>query len=174
MAIPLSGRVSGRASGPSRYLGHRRRWIAMCSGKVIGCLGFSRRGVFIGEGASSEVALVGLTIGGCWPAPGHAPWWCVAHQWISSGSSSVFWKLCEISGRLALVLSNSENISCVTFLKHKNSRKQGTSTMASCAPRISPLVTVSKVHYGIMCTSNITISPAPLRCSGSSVKYLHS
>jgi hypothetical protein len=30
----------------------------MCSGKVIGCLGFSRWGVFIGEGASSEVALV--------------------------------------------------------------------------------------------------------------------
>jgi hypothetical protein len=27
--------------------------------------------------------------------------------------------------------SNSENISCVTFLKHKNSRKQGTSTVAS-------------------------------------------
>jgi hypothetical protein len=27
----------------------------MCSGKVIGSLGFSRRGVFIGEGAASEV-----------------------------------------------------------------------------------------------------------------------
>ena len=27
-------------------------------------------------------------------------------------------------GTLAFVLSNSENISCVTFLKHKNSRKQ--------------------------------------------------
>jgi hypothetical protein len=26
-------------------------------------------------------------------------------------------------GGLAFVLSNSENISCVTFLKHKNSRK---------------------------------------------------
>jgi hypothetical protein len=31
-----------------------------------------------------------------------------------------------------LVSSNSENISCVDFLKHKNSRKQGTGTMASC------------------------------------------
>jgi hypothetical protein len=29
-------------------------------------------------------------------------------------------------------LSNSENISCVAFLKHKNSRKQGTGTVASC------------------------------------------
>jgi hypothetical protein len=48
----------------------------MCFGKVIGCLGFSRRGVFIGEGAASEVALVGLTIGGRRPAPGRTPWWC--------------------------------------------------------------------------------------------------
>jgi hypothetical protein len=31
-----------------------------------------------------------------------------------------------------LVSSNSENISCVAFLKHKNSRKQGTGTVASC------------------------------------------
>jgi hypothetical protein len=48
----------------------------------------------------------------------------VAALWLGSVSSSVFWKLCEISGRLAFVSSNSENISCVTFLKHKNSRKQ--------------------------------------------------
>jgi hypothetical protein len=34
-------------------------------------------------------------------------------------------------GTLAFVFSNSENISNVTFLKHKNSRKQGTGTMAS-------------------------------------------
>jgi hypothetical protein len=33
----------------------------MCSGKVIGYLGFSRRGVFIGEGAMSEVEPGGLT-----------------------------------------------------------------------------------------------------------------
>jgi hypothetical protein len=43
VAIPLSGRVPGRASGPSRSLG------------------FSRRGVFIGEGTSSEVDRGGLT-----------------------------------------------------------------------------------------------------------------
>jgi hypothetical protein len=48
----------------------------MCSGKVIGYLGFSHRGVFIGEGAASEVVLVGHTIGGCGPAPGRAPWCC--------------------------------------------------------------------------------------------------
>jgi hypothetical protein len=32
-------------------------------------------------------------------------------------------------GGSAFVSSNSKNISCVTFLKHKNSRKQGTGTV---------------------------------------------
>jgi hypothetical protein len=41
--------------------GRRRRRIAMCFGKLIGYLGFSRRGVFIGEGASSGVDRGGLT-----------------------------------------------------------------------------------------------------------------
>jgi hypothetical protein len=36
------------------------------------------------------------------------------------------------TGVLVFVSSNSENISCVAFLKHKNSRKQGTGTVASC------------------------------------------
>jgi hypothetical protein len=35
-------------------------------------------------------------------------------------------------GTLTFVLSNSENIYCVTFLKHKNSRKQETGIVASC------------------------------------------
>jgi hypothetical protein len=61
VVIPLSGRVPGRASGPSRSSGRRRRRIAMCSGKLIGDLGFFRWGVFIGEGASSEVARGTLT-----------------------------------------------------------------------------------------------------------------
>jgi hypothetical protein len=37
----------------------------------------------------------------------------------------------EKIGTSAFVLSNSKNISCVTFLKHKNSRKKGTGTVAS-------------------------------------------
>jgi hypothetical protein len=41
--------------------GRRRRWIAMYSRKVIRCLGFSCREVFIGEGASSEVERGGHT-----------------------------------------------------------------------------------------------------------------
>jgi hypothetical protein len=48
----------------------------------------------------------------------------VAHQWLLFVSPSVFWKLCEISGRLAFVLTNSKNISCVTFLKHKTAENR--------------------------------------------------
>jgi hypothetical protein len=55
--------------------------------------------------------------------PQAVPPYGVAALWLGSISSSVFWKLREISARLALVSSNSENISYVTFLKHKNSRK---------------------------------------------------
>jgi hypothetical protein len=48
----------------------------MCSGKVIGYLGFSRRGVFIGEEAASEVDQGGHTTGQRGPGVGRAPWWC--------------------------------------------------------------------------------------------------
>jgi hypothetical protein len=76
VAIPLSGRVPGRASGPSRSSGRWRRRIAMCSGKLIGYLGFSRQGVFIGEGAWSEVDRDGLTHRGCGQALGRAALVC--------------------------------------------------------------------------------------------------
>jgi hypothetical protein len=48
----------------------------MCSGKLIGALGFSHRGVFIGEGASSEVDRGGLTHRGRGQALGHAALVC--------------------------------------------------------------------------------------------------
>jgi hypothetical protein len=54
-----------------------------------------------------------------------------AGPWPPSVSSSVFAKPVKIGG-LAFISSNSENISCVTFLKHKNIRKQKTGTVASC------------------------------------------
>jgi hypothetical protein len=78
VAIPLSGRVPGRASGPSRSSGWRGRRIAMCSGKVIGYLGFSHRGVFIGEGASSGVDRGGLTHRGRGQSLGRAALMCGA------------------------------------------------------------------------------------------------
>jgi hypothetical protein len=55
VAIPLSGRVPGRASKPSRSWVDDGGGSQYVSGKVIGSLGFSRRGVFIGEEAASEV-----------------------------------------------------------------------------------------------------------------------
>jgi hypothetical protein len=54
----------------------------------------------------------------------------VAALWLPSVSDLDFASCQEKIGTLAFVLSNSENISCVAFLKHKNSRKQGTDTDA--------------------------------------------
>jgi hypothetical protein len=48
-----------------------------------------------------------------------APPYGEASLWLGPISSLVFWKLRLISGCSAFVLSNSENICCVTFLKHK-------------------------------------------------------
>jgi hypothetical protein len=47
---------------------------------------------------------------------------CEGGLWPPSGSLSVFGKFPEKIRLLDFVLSNSENISCVAFLKHKNSR----------------------------------------------------
>jgi hypothetical protein len=91
-------------------------------------LGFSIGRLFIGEGASSGGDQGGLTMGG----RGAAPPCCVGSLWPPSGSRSV---LVLPSGKIGvseLVSSNSKNISCVAFLKHKNSIKQGTGTAASC------------------------------------------
>jgi hypothetical protein len=73
-------------------LGRRRQRIAMYSGKVIGYFGFSRRGVFIGEGAASEVGQGGLTTRGAGQGQAVPP--CgVGAMWPLSVSSSVPWKL---------------------------------------------------------------------------------
>jgi hypothetical protein len=73
--------------------------------------------------------------------PGGAhPWWHrqeggatpgAVSLWPPSGSPSVFILRPGKIGGSAFVLSNSENISCVAFLKHKNSRKQGIGTVTS-------------------------------------------
>jgi hypothetical protein len=100
-------------------------------GKVIRPLGFSRRGDFIGEGASSGGGLGRLTMGGRGQGLGRAPLWCgqpLAPLRLIFGLRKALVKI----GGLAFVSSNSKNISSVTFLKHKNSRKQGTGTVASC------------------------------------------
>jgi hypothetical protein len=103
----------------------------MCSGKLIEDLGFFRRGVFIGEGASSEVDRGDLTHRGCGQGLGRAALVCGTLVALSDSSSDL-WKLPGKIRLQELVSSNSENISCVAFLKHKNSRKQGTGTVATC------------------------------------------
>jgi hypothetical protein len=73
VVIPLSGRVPGRASGPSRSRVDDGGGSRCVSGKLIGSLGFSHWGVFIGEGAAPEVSQGALTIGGCGPGVGDIP-----------------------------------------------------------------------------------------------------
>jgi hypothetical protein len=68
--------VPGRASRPSRSWVDDGGGSRCVSGKVIGSLGFSRRGVFIGEGAALEVDQGGLTTRGHGPALGRAALWC--------------------------------------------------------------------------------------------------
>jgi hypothetical protein len=94
---------------------------SMFLGKAIHALSFSRRGVFIGVGASSGGGPGGLTMGGRGQGLG-LPLWCgqpLAPLRVIFGLREALVKI----GGSAFVSSNSENISCVTFLKHKNSRK---------------------------------------------------
>jgi hypothetical protein len=51
--IPLSGRVPGRASGPSDLASTTAGVCTMFSGKEFGPLGFSSRGDYIGRRAMS-------------------------------------------------------------------------------------------------------------------------
>jgi hypothetical protein len=94
----------------------------MYSGKVIGCLDFSCREVFIDEGASSEVDRGGLTHRGHGQGLGRTALLCGPHMaplrlLFSSLEASVnFW----MSGFCFVQLR--EYFLC-NFLKHKNSRK---------------------------------------------------
>jgi hypothetical protein len=106
---------------------------AACSifhGKEIHPLGFSRRGELIGERAMSEGGPASLTPWWHGPGVGRTTLGCVR---LLAPLRLIF-GLREASVKiegLAFVSSNFENISCVSFLKHKNSRKQGTVTVAS-------------------------------------------
>jgi hypothetical protein len=71
----------------------------------------------------------------------HTWWWhgqegTCATLWCASLLSPLrlSFRLCLVSGKIGgsgFISSNSENISYVTFLNHKDSRKQGTGTVAS-------------------------------------------
>jgi hypothetical protein len=66
---------AGKSFWTLPILGQRRRQIAMCFWKIDRVFRFFPSGVFIGEGAASEVDQVGLTIGWHGQALGRAPWW---------------------------------------------------------------------------------------------------
>jgi hypothetical protein len=61
-----------------------------------------------------------------------APAWRVVLLWLPSYSPLDLWKLPDKIRLQELGSSNSENISYVSLLKHKNSRKQGTGTVTTC------------------------------------------
>ena len=121
--ISPSGRVPGRASEPSRTRVGDDGGVRTFRGFLLGSLGFSRDGEYMGEEAESG-----------------APWWAhmtprrgpgLGRAWVASGHLAallqvVFWHTLRyvILGRWQFVPCNSENISCTTFLKYKNSRKQ--------------------------------------------------
>jgi hypothetical protein len=129
-ALPHPGRVpEQRLLSPEISLRWRRR-CGTFLGKTPIDLGFLRRRLFIGGGAMSEGSLGPYTIG--WRALGvtRATMWCggpLAALRLSFGFRLMLGKI----GGSGFVSSNSENMFCITFLKHKNSRKQGTGTVAS-------------------------------------------
>jgi hypothetical protein len=130
-ALPRPGRVPEQRLLSPKI--HRRRWRSY--GTVLEILaillGFSILRLLIGEGAESGGDQGGLTIGGRGQGLGCTPC-CVGKPWPLSSSCLVLVLRSGKIGVSELVSSNSENISCVAFLKHKNKRKQGTGTLASC------------------------------------------
>jgi hypothetical protein len=121
--IPLSGRVSGRASGPSRSRDDDGGGLQYVSWKSVRPLRvFPSKGIYRRKGDVRG-----------WTRGAHhlvaRPGGGLRHPMVrlpSSPPPSLLWTSpsCQVNRTLAFVSSNSENISYVTFLKHKNSRKQ--------------------------------------------------
>jgi hypothetical protein len=90
---------------------------------VIGDFRFSRRGEYIGGRAASEGGPGGHTTWWRGQGLGRTTLWCTSPLVplrLIFVLRLVFGKI----GILDFVSSNSENISCVAFLKHKNSRNK--------------------------------------------------
>jgi hypothetical protein len=107
----------------------RRRSCRTSSRKTPIDLGLSVSWLYIGKEAASEVGQGHLTIGP--RGPRGVPPYGEAALCPPFGSRSVLVLRPGKIGVSVLVSSHSENISCVAFLKHKNSRKQGTDTVVS-------------------------------------------
>jgi hypothetical protein len=125
-----SGRVLGRAPRSSRSQNNDGGGLQYVSRKSDPSLGFSRRGEYIGGRVASGGGPGSLTPRWCGLGLGRAALGCVQPL----APLRLIFGLRDTSGKiggLAFVSSNSKNISCVAFLKHKNSKKQGTGTVAS-------------------------------------------
>jgi hypothetical protein len=96
---------------------------------MLNDLGFSWRRLYIGREAMSEVDQGPHTM--WWHGPGGRATLGCGWSLVPLRLSFVLRLVSRKKGGLGFVSSNSENISCVAFLKHKNSRKQGTGTVAS-------------------------------------------
>jgi hypothetical protein len=123
--------VPGRASGPSRSRANNGSSLPYVLWKIdrVG-LGFSRRGEYIGGRAASGGGPGGPTTLWRGQELGRATLWCgwpLAPLHLCFGLRLMSEKI----GTSSFVSSNSENISYVDFLKHKNIRTQGTGTVAS-------------------------------------------
>ena len=121
--ISPSGRVPGRASEPSQTRVVDGGGVGTFHGFLLGCPGFSRYGEYMGEEAESGAPWWALTVPRRGPGLGRA-WVACGH--LAALLQVVFWHTLRyvILGRWQFVPCNSENISCTTFLKYKNSRKQ--------------------------------------------------
>jgi hypothetical protein len=126
-----SGRVPGRAPGSSRSRFDDGGGLQYVSRKSDPSFRFFPSREFIGERAALGGGPGGLTT--WWRDHGlgrTTPWcgWPLAPLRLIFGLREALVKI----GGSAFISSNFENISCVAFLKHKNSNKHGTGTVASC------------------------------------------
>jgi hypothetical protein len=103
--------------------GRRWRWLTMCFWKIDQVFRFFlSRGIYRRKGGVRR-----------WTSWSH-PWWRgqgLGHATLGCGQAlaplRLIFGLRDASGKTggsAFVSSNSENISCVAFLKHKNSRNR--------------------------------------------------
>jgi hypothetical protein len=119
-ALPRPGRVPEQGLLSPKIGLRRRRRCGTLLGETPIDLGFLLRRLYIGEGAMSEGTRGSHTIGrrgqgAPAPPPGVVASWPLSDSSLDSVS-------CQGKiGSSGFVSSNSENISCVTFLKDKNS-----------------------------------------------------
>jgi hypothetical protein len=121
--IPLSGRVSGRASRPSRSRVDDGGGLQYVLWKIDQVFRFSLpRRIYRWKGSIRRWAK--------WPhhlVARARGWPCHPMVWLARGPPpSLLWTPSHVgkNSNFGIFLSNSENISCVAFLKHKNSKNR--------------------------------------------------